>query len=363
MLKTAISLMFFLFCAASHAQLMKPDSLVNPKMHALFEQLTTLGEAPKIHKTGGEGNPTHLHYDANLYYSPDMYGGVHDAAMDSLLQEGKSKLRQQVKAIRHTLDDLQEEAYESYHYEYHNDGIDTIIYSMNFCRDTTRVDKYQTYNLPYYYSDENLYFRYQPNTKEGSYTGHLNYVVTLPKPSPSPTPYTVDSLMADIARLFKQQRIKPRKVLWRHDKEYSDTIWASSNVDDFCYMTKFNDTCPEGVTDATIYTMPLAQEQQAWLLLAELDSLALQYTNRQEKLYYNYNYNTTFREPFRACILSTFPANEPTTQNYHLDLNRDDNGFHFLIAQTKGTLWIPRDWPCIKSFINGKKTYFKVTLE
>ena len=371
MKKTILSLMFALFCVTSPSQ-------INPKMQALIDQLTALGEKPFTKdKTGGQGNPIRLRIAVNLYYSPDMYSGIDGPALDSLLQEDRSKLKQQVKAIRHTLDDLQEEAQESYHYEYHNGGQDTILYSMNLCQDTTRIYKFQADNHPYYNSDEYLSFRLQPHKQEGSYTVSLAYNVALPAPTGGP--YTRENLTADIDRLFKRHHIKPRKAIWRHDKAYSDSVSAAltgymskpdSLRDGLHFTTDWgmtlgignvtfdnDDNSPVGVTDATIYTVPLSQESLAKQLLATIDSLAEHYTNSPQDHWFRYNYGLTFEEYNHPILLSL----EATKREdcYILDIELDDFGYHFLVAQTQGSLWVPFYWPSLKSFINGKKTYFK----
>ena len=112
MKRTVFFLMLALLCATSHAQ-------INPKMQQLFDKLTEMGEAPRIVKHGGKYQPTVLEYGVHLYYSPNMYRDSHTPFIDSLLREDKNNLEQGLAAIRHTLDDLQAEAAESYHYEYH----------------------------------------------------------------------------------------------------------------------------------------------------------------------------------------------------------------------------------------------------
>ena len=131
-------------------------------------------------------------------------------------------MKQCLSIIRHTLDELQAEAAESYHYEYHKGGSDTIIYSMNLCCDTTRyASKHHTANHPTFYSDEYLYFNCQPYHDEDEVGATLQYTVHLPNPGPHAEKHSLESLSSDIARLFIQNKIKPRMALWRHDKALS----------------------------------------------------------------------------------------------------------------------------------------------
>ena len=372
MKQTFLTALVVLFCVTSQAQ-------VNPKMQALFEQLKELDEPPQITKTGGAGNLVRLNYSVNLYYSPEMFSGVDSLELDSLLQDERWKLKRQVAAIRHTLDQLQEEAQESYHYEYHQGGNDTIIYSMNLCQDTTRVLKYQSDNHTMFHSDERLWFSYQPYLPKKGFTGNLSYQARVPDASLETVPYTLSILTADIDHLFKQHRIKPRKAIWRHDKAYSDSVSTAlteylskpdSLRDDLHFTTDWgitlgignvtfdnDDNSPVGVTDATIYTVPLSHESLAKQLLATIDSLAQHYTNSPQDHWFQYNYGLSFEDHTHLILLSL----EATKREdcYILDIERDDFGYHFLVAQTQGLLWVPFYWPSLKSFINGKKTYFK----
>ena len=132
MKRTVLMMILALICAASHAQ-------VNPKMQQLFDKLTELDEAPKIVKSGGKDQPVSFDYRVHLYYGPNMYQGTDSLSLDSILREDRNRLAQQLSIIRNTLDELQADAAESYHYEYHKGGRDTIIYSMNLCLFTSTV--------------------------------------------------------------------------------------------------------------------------------------------------------------------------------------------------------------------------------
>ena len=202
--------------------------------------------------------------------------------------------------------------------------------------------------------------------KEMGYSGRLNYMVTLPQDSFDITPYTEEMLAADIDSLFRQHRIKPRKALWQHDQEYSKAYWESiMHTGDRLYCRGGGDLNNlGGVTNATIYTVPLNHAQLARQLLASFDSLAQQYTRHlHREAHYVYRYYTTFKEPIWAPLLTitSMGIQSESTFKYtcDLDLKRDEFGYHFVVAQTQGTLWMPHHWPSVKRDINGQRTYFK----
>lgn len=348
MKRTILVMMLALICVASHAQ-------VNLKMQQLFDKLTELDEAPRIVKSGGKDQPVRFDYRVHLYYSPNMYLGVDSLSLDSILREDQNRMAQQLSVIRHTLDELQAQAAESYHYEYHKGGRDTIIYSMNLCRDTTRyASKHQNANHPTFYSDEYLYFNCQPYHDEGEVRATLQYTVHAPNPGPQAEKNSLESLSSGIARLFIQNKIKPRKAMWRHDKAYSDSIHAVDSKD-FESRTIIGGNGLEGITHAQIFTVPREQEDMARRFYDEISRMALQFTEGNLNVLYRYNY-LTFDESYWGAILTCY---YDETTSYSINMRRNESGFHFVIANTNGMEWFPVDWPSIKTFVNGKASYFK----
>lgn len=337
--------MLVFFCVVSQAQ-------VNPKMSALFDQLTELEAPLRIVKARSPHFPARMIYYSQLY----MYGGYEG---QQLIQE-KDKVKRQLAAVRQTLDQLQEEAQESYHYEYHKNGNDTIIYSLNLSADTTNAEKYQNGNRTTFHSDECLNFCYAAFMDGPSMEGMLEYSVTLSDEAQNAQePYTQSDLTEDIARLFKQHKIKPRKSYWRHDKEYSDSITKMESKD-FGVSMYFYNNRHDGDTEVTIYTLPEEQLQQARQLLGEVSGLAQKITNTQQDFYFNYDYTQSFGKYYWGNMLMCWdPLDSTDPQSYVLSAIWDDNGCHFIISQSHGNLLVPKDWYAIKTFVNGKKTYFK----
>ena len=150
---------------------------VNPKISQLFEELKQAKglmypKTPSIIKRGGDNNGNHpqLDYSLHLYYRPDLIRGRQDSHfVDSVLRIEKACFDKRVKAIRRTVSEMQKEAQDSCHYESHTGGKDTIVCSLNLCRDTTRVHKYSDDKFSYFYSDEFLDFVLESGKKEGTF--------------------------------------------------------------------------------------------------------------------------------------------------------------------------------------------------
>lgn len=345
MKRSIFILMYTLLCASSFGQ-------VNPKLQALFQQLKGFDYSPFMTIKSG-GKKYHV-YNIQGQTVMNKYRSHDSSVADSLIRQEHDPLELQVKAIRRCFDSLMEEAQESYHYEYHRDGRDTIYYSMNIGHDSTRVSPTHGRNRRYFLSDEYLDFHYETINQEDKFY-NLNYKVPLPEPKTAS--YTLANLTDDMSLLFKQYDIKPRQAYWRHDKEYSDSTWRKNN--DNLFTSSIHGRSNEGKTEATIYTVPLDQEPLALRLFAAFDSLIIQYTNYPQDYQYRYNCNMEINDKYHNCLLSSFKLGETEAEYNFFDVCQDEFGYHFVIAKTRGAEWIPRNWPSIKSLINGKKTYFK----
>lgn len=361
-MKKIISIMIAaLMSAASVAQ-------VNPKINQLFEELKQTKGAlypttPSIMKRGGldaNGNRPSLDYSLPIYYRPDLIRGRKDSLfVDSILRADKACFDKRVKAIRRTISEMQKEAQDSLHYESHTNGKDTIVCSLNFCRDTTRVHKYSDDKFSYFYSDEFLDFVLESGKQEGTFEGRFRYTVTLPGIDLSSNTYSWGDMIDDIESLMSKHSISHRNSFWQHDDAYSHAVWDDDESEDrkaWMNIVNYGEYAYAGVTEAKIYSLTEDQKQLAQQLLAAIDSMALRFTNSRQSRYYEYHYGASFeRRP--SIMLAVFTRHISETSS--IQVRAANHGYHFLILNTRGAEWIPTEWFCLKSFINGKKTYFE----
>ena len=327
-----------LMSAASVAQ-------VNPKINQLFEELKqTKGAlyptAPSIMKRGGLDNfdnHPQLDYSLQLYYRPDLIRGRKDSLfVDSILRADKACFDKRVKAIRRTISEMQKEAQDSLHYESHTNGKDTIVCSLNFCRDTTRVHKYSDDKFSYFYSDEFLDFVLESGKQEGTFEGRFRYTVTLPGIDLSSNTYSWGDMIDDIESLMSKHSIS-------HRNSFMNIV----NYDEYGYA---------GVTEAKIYSLTEDQKPLAQQLLAAIDSMALRFTDSRQSRYYEYHYGASF-EGRPSIMLAVYTRHISETNS--IQVRAANHGYHFLILNTRGVEWVPTEWYSLKSFVNGKKTYFE----
>lgn len=359
--KTITFLILALVCAVSKAQ-------VNPKISQLFEELketktTLFNRPPSIVKRGGRDNydnPPQLDYSLYFYYRPDLIRGRKDTLfVDSVLRVEKACFEKRVKAIRRTISELQKEAQDTLHFENHTGGKDTIFYSMNFCRDSSRVHKYSDNKYTYFYSDEYLDFLLESGRREDAFEVRLRYTATLPRIDSYSDVYTLEDLNDDIESLFNEHGISYRNALWQHDEAYSDSIWNDNEADyrkDWLNIVNYGEYAHSGMTEAKIYSLTEDQKPLARQLLAAIDSLALKFTNCPQDRYYEYHYGVTLGG-FNSSMLACYAHHMSETNS--IQVHCADHGFHFLILETRGAEWIPTEWFSLKSFINGKKVYLE----
>ena len=333
-----------LMSAASSAQVKESLSSVNPKINQLFEELKLekglWNRTPSIVKRGGlddNGNRPQLDYGLHLFYMPHLIRGRKDSLfVDSVLRVEKACFDKRVKAIRRTISELQKEAQDTCYYESHTGGKDTIVCSMNLCRDTTRVHKYHDGNHSYFYSDEFLDFVLESGKQEGTFEGHFRYTVTLPGIDLSSNTYSWGDMMDDIESLMSKHSISHRNSFWQHDDAYSHAVWDDD--------------------EAKIYSLTEDQKQLAQQLLAAIDNMALRFTNSRQSRYYEYYYGASF-EGRPSIMLAVYTRHISETNS--IQVRAANHGYHFLVLNTRGVEWIPTEWYSLKSFVNGKKTYFE----
>ena len=229
MKKTTILVILALICAVS-----KIEGQVNPKITQLFEELeatkgTLFNRPPSIVKRGGRDNHDNrpqLDYSLYFYYRPDLIRGRKDTLfVDSVLRVEKVCFDKRLKAIRRTLSELQKEAQDTCYYESHIGGKDTIFYSMNLCRDSSRVQKYSEGKYTYLYSDEYLYFLLESGRGKDAFEVRFRYTTTLPSVDFYSDTYTWGDLNDDIESLFNEHGITHRNAFWQHDEAYSHAVW------------------------------------------------------------------------------------------------------------------------------------------
>lgn len=271
--------------------------------------------------------------------------------------------------LRDAFASMRKEATESYMYEYHKDGNDTISYSVAF-NDNREMETLRSGNDIYYYSvHEAATFRYEIPP-----FGHYSHFCEEPRgiAENEQKPFDIAAFEAQIEPALKKmmalQGAASYPVYWQHDKEYADTLGREGLSLGGGRLTS---DPQQGVTTGTLYFIPA--QHQAAPLVHQLDSLAYDYVSRHPEQPYRFtripiimriNNRTgmvnkgVFHYVSGDIVESAIhPFEDVNSIKYNLRCYQDEDGLHILSLTTKGILWIPKGFQKMKSWINGKATY------
>lgn len=288
---------------------------------------------------------------------------------DSINHLRRQHLTQALDSIRTTFARLGKDASESYLYEYHKDGTDTIKYSLAFRRDDGALRTYR-YNNSVYFNNagEVALFDYtRSNDSDGwgatdwGYYSHL-YTIGNDISWDDMQPFdhvAFEVLIAPALKAAKKLKgAKAYPVYWRHDEGFNDDVGPKGNlVGKTVRQSDYGPNSHYGLTTGTLYFIPIQHEAEAKALYRQIDSLAHSYVDSHPEQYYTY----TFSSDFRYGNLRDMVRGQDFKDDASYDLKAlaDDTGFYILSINTKGELWIPRDWPRLKRYVNGKMEYLK----
>ena len=353
----------------------------NPQLHQLEQYLQEQGYAVShTQSTGTERGISHqwsaLLNAYIIHPQSAIDSTMSEAALrrivhqyDSINHLRRQRLTQVLDSIRTTFARLGKDASESYLYEYHKDGTDTIKYSLAFRRDDGALRTYR-YNNSVYFNNagEVALFDYtRSNDSDGwgatdwGYYSHL-YTIGNDISWDDMQPFDHAAFEALIAPALKAaKKLKGAKaypVYWRHDEGFNDDVGPNGNlVGKTVRQSDYGPNSHYGLTTGTLYFIPIQHEAEAKALYRQIDSLAHSYVDSHPEQYYTY----TFSSDFRYGNLRDMVRGQDFKDDASYDLKTlaDDTGFYILSINTKGELWIPRDWPRLKSYVNGEMVYLK----
>ena len=309
-------------------------------------------------------NPKSM-YDSKLTAEQNQLR-VHVA--DSINRQRQKRMLDAVDSIRLCFARLGKDASESYLYEFHKNGTDTIKYSLSFKKDNDTLYSYRSGNAVYFHNArEAANFDYvRENRADGgsqSEHGDYNHIYSVPNDIAweDMRPFDYVAFEKRIAPVLKSvKKLKDTKtypIYWRHDEGFDDNVGTDGKL--ISKTTRMSDYTDKhyGLTTGTLYFIPRACEEEAKALYRQLDSLAYDYVEQHPEQYYRYNFTPGFS--YRNLGEMVSGQDIEGDSGYSLSSSADDKGFYILSFTTKGELWIPREWQKLKSYINGELIYLK----
>lgn len=380
MKKYFLSTLFILCVLTANAQ-------GNPRLTQLEKTLETMNTTPSYEKRNDYTGLYHevkcldiIHQMSVPHELIENVKPITKQTVDSLNKVRFVEMQKKIDTIRTALDEVQKTALESYHYECHHQGIDTIQYAIALTgrnNDSIISQRHRGYGPGVYFSNANE--SVSMFSFSGEKTVELNYshrfvTEAFPGQLSNATDYSVmqpfryEEMEKQLKELLKHKCVKTFPVLWRHNKGY-DSIEAHASMDDYVFKStqwNANGRVGWGEVKGTAYFIPESESNLAKELLGKVNQLALNYVNAHPRNHYWYKKVKTFPylgtpahvlEDCRMEIVD--PSTGDTYKEYAIFVSRDDLGYYFLSLIIEGEEWIPKGWQKLKTWVDGKKVYRK----
>ena len=288
---------------------------------------------------------------------------------DSINAARHQRVVTMLDSIRLTFALLGKDASESYTYEYHKADIDTIKYTLAFREEGDTLlfpPAAFTYRWELVNAREIASFDYsrgydnwqEGNVEKGQYT-HL-YSIPNGITWDDMKPFDIEAFETQIEPVLKSFRklkgAKAYPVYWRHDEGFTDDIGEDGGL---IQMTQsYSNKSSFGLTTGTHLFIPATHKEEAEALYKQLVSLAYDYINAHPEQPYRYRFTSRFSYINLVDVVEGVNYGDDD-EAYFLSCMFDEDGYHILSLRNKGDRWIPKDWPKLKSYINGEMVYRK----
>lgn len=274
----------------------------------------------------------------------------------SLAKKREEERQLLLDSVRIAFAKLGKESKESYMFEYHKDGIDSIKYSYrNSFPDKSQEIASFEFNWAPCKSEDSDKITYMDG--EIMYS-HFTVIPTGIAESDMIT-FDGEAFQAHIQPVMnKFMQLKGAKsypVHWQHDEGFD-------NDDDFEGWNHYKKHA--GISTGTHYYIPSEHKGEVQTLFEELISVSHDYVNKHPEQFYWIVLDTTIQGSTSSHSIVGLPLivkgeNDKSEDVYYLNCKFEDNAYHIFSYTVKGVGWIPREWASLKSYINGKKVYIK----
>ena len=294
-----------------------------------------------------------------------------DSKADSAIHAEWRKTREAFYMVRRTLSELTQDAAESYSYEYHQNGHDTIITTialkpyenepipMKF--EYPENDSYGTGKTP-----EMVYFRYTDserglkNRMSPIGFGELRVNTIVDTALYATKDFDVDALHKNILPLFKDKTIMRHEIHCQHDSTF-DVDSVDIAPFDESYLRAEKSVRRRGDNRLTVYKF--TSEEMAKTKLHQVMECVRQYIADHPREAYTICSDEYFpplnpAKMFRGEAYKNMYGIDEPRKSMTIDAIMDENGFYILINVWDDDEYIPFNWKQMKEMVNGKKRYF-----
>ena len=353
---------------------------VNPKLESLYAYLKAKGLVKyyTLSNKHDEGLRKRYEFNFGLHNegpapTKDYMGRLLNAKADSAIRAEWRDRREAFKVIRRTLGELTEDAAESYSYEYHQGGHDSIVTTIalkTFNRDAMPI--YMKYPGVKFngmgMTPEMVYFRYfdsdRGRKKRMSPIGfaELRVNTIVDTTLYATKDFNVDALHRALQPLFKDKTIKCHEIHCVHDSTFD--VYTIDETTPFIegFMRVEQSVRRQGDNRLTVYKF--TSEEKAKVKLHQVMECVRQYIADHPREAYTI-YSDEYFPPLNTARMfrgescrNRYEIDEPR-KSMTIDALMDEHGFYILINVWDNDEYLPYNWKHLKEMVNGKKTYFK----
>ena len=351
----------------------------NPKIDILVNEVSALGSNPdvsyyfdgKFHKTVG----IFCNLMNDFQPTPPTGDPKKDAqnhVMDSIRQDRVNQGHKAYEVIRNTCKALTDNAIESYSWEYHRGGVDSVRYTIaigEYQNGDTMTIYHNQRDVQYYNAPELLSFYYNTdphndgNPWRGKGYGYFRYEYTPDSvfmPKKDIVPFDKEAYTKAILPILKQEGITSRQFYVYHDSTF--TIGRKDRKEDDFVLREQTDEPKQtkSETRGTVYT--LHSGAQANAVLAQIVKATWDYLDNATNAWFSFHPyndfgNRRLNELFESKYLTRIPS------FFHIYLHRFGEEYNIIIVEGQGDMMVPAEWAVVKSWKNGKATYDKKALK
>ncbi|MBR1902944.1 MAG: hypothetical protein IJ826_08220 [Bacteroidaceae bacterium] len=349
MKKILIVMLLAVFTATAQGQ------QVNPRLTQLDEFFRQQGYTIRSSQQNW-GSGVQFHTGINHIQLCEMI--EEDRSPESLSRAKKREEKRQLllDSVRTIFAKLGKESTESYMYEYHKDGKDTIKYSYkkSFPDKSREIASFK--------------FNWIPRKSEESekimyLDGEIMYshFTVIPTGIAREDMITFDGeafqahIQPVMNKFMQLKGAKAYPVHWQHDEGFD----KDDDFEGWDHHKKH-----AGISTGTHYYIPSEHKDVVQTLFEELISLSHDYVNKHPEQFYWIELEPTIPGSTSSHSIGGLPLivkgeNNKGEDVYYLNCKFEDNAYHIFSYTVQGVCWIPREWASLKSYINGKKVYIK----
>ena len=342
-----------------------------------IEKITSARQDGKMKVNHGGGQLLYVHNGVvgEVYLCTKDCGGSTSPSFDNMTSEeieaANERNRKMVfgkifGAIRQNLDSLMAVSEESYHFESHHHGTDTINYSLCLKNGRDSIARIRANDGTMFYLDalETVFFNYtagmKPCGKHARGFGTLEYNKRLPLPGGKSYYFEKQPYIDRITPVLKRKGIKEWSFKWAQTDDYDIDAHHSQ---EFRSATRVQQPKNAGQTVGTMYFIPREKSELAEEIFTTIDSITLRYTEIHPEQMFRYIYNVKEEVMQYAETSNISTLFEGTTGKGHVStcvlFGITPKGYYVAIADTENNACVPKEWSTLKSFFNGEKKYIR----